>query len=307
MRYRPSKPHGAPMQRSKRSYYVTVTDGSRLYARRYFSPSPSVAGRSPRTVLLLHGLSSSSKYFECLQSELQQVGYGSISFDLRGHGRSSKDRELDYGPERVLYDAFEVCRAFGVERPLLCGVSLGSIVALAWACGYVARAPPIAGLMLISCSPRAFNLAFPEPITPNIGLTPKALAKLVGRDVRGFGLLAETDMCVRDESYAGLMRRLDRATDEASLAALERMLLHAPFVDLAHRLDAVAVPTLVVHGGRDEIFPFDAAVYLFQHLADAQLVGDPNRGHSLLVTDPAFVHRAILNFLGSRCEPCVAT
>jgi pimeloyl-ACP methyl ester carboxylesterase len=293
--------------RQHKSYYVTVTDGSRLYARRYFSPEVSATGRSPRSMLLLHGLSSSSKYFECLQLELQRAGYGSVSFDLRGHGRSSKDRELDYRPERVLRDAFEVARAFKLERPLLGGVSLGSIIALAWACGYVADAPPLSGLILISCSPRAFNLAFPEPIAPNVGLTTQALAKLLRRDVRGFGLLAETDMCVRDESYAALMTRLDRVTDQASLAALEHMLLHAPFVDLAHRLDSVDVPTLVVHGGRDEIFPFDAAVYLFQHVRDAQLVGDPNRGHSLLVTDPAFVHRAILNFLGSRCATCAAT
>jgi pimeloyl-ACP methyl ester carboxylesterase len=281
-------------------YSVGTSDGAVLYADSY-------SVREARgTFLLVHGVTSSSASWRCFRQFLATLGYSSVAYDARGHADSDKDDDLDYSMRRLSLDAVEVAESFGLERPILCGVSLGGAAVLGWATGaLVDDAPPITGLVLASTSPRFFNLVFPRAISPNVGLSAEALHAILKNDLKAFGATATTNACASTPAYEAMLAESARVSATANLKALTAILKRALSYDVTKRLRDISVPTLVVHGGTDELFPFDSAVYMYRAIPGAQLAGIPNRGHYVIATDAETFNSVVRNYLGGDCEVCV--
>ena len=91
------------------------------------------AGRQPAALLWLHGGYLSSRTWDEPWAALKSRGLSMLAMDLRGHGRSSTLGDQD----RVTTMAQDVARALdalGVEQVVVCGHSLGGMIAqqLAW-------------------------------------------------------------------------------------------------------------------------------------------------------------------------------
>jgi pimeloyl-ACP methyl ester carboxylesterase len=98
-------------------------------------------------------------------------------------------------------------------------------------------------------------------------------------------------------------------------AALEELLLRCESMDpqtglsfldvfaaqptLFARLPEIAVPTLIVQGGRDTVIPAKSAHLLHGAIPDAQYAEIAGAGHFPGLTHPAEVHRVILPFLAA--------
>ncbi|TAK24524.1 MAG: alpha/beta hydrolase [Chloroflexota bacterium] len=96
-------------------------------------------------ILFLHGLASSASTWN-LVAPLLAGRHRVVALNQRGHGGShAPDDGYDF--DSVVGDAWAVCRALGVERPLVVGQSWGGNVAL----HMVATAPPDAtrGLVMV--------------------------------------------------------------------------------------------------------------------------------------------------------------
>src|SRR5581483_8326228 len=78
-------------------------------------------------VLLLHGLTATHRYVVMGSTALERAGHRVVSYDARGHGRSSPAGEpTAYGYEDLVRDAFAVMDWLEVERAVLAGASMGA-------------------------------------------------------------------------------------------------------------------------------------------------------------------------------------
>ncbi len=113
-------------------------DGVALSVREW----PGVGGPS---VLLLHGLASTSHIWDLVGPRLARAGIRAVAYDQRGHGRSGKPTS-GYGFARLTADAAAVARRFGLGRPVVVGHSWGANVALELA---VRRPRSVRGAVLV--------------------------------------------------------------------------------------------------------------------------------------------------------------
>ncbi len=87
-------------------------------------------------LVLIHGLTENRRSWEPLMATLTQR-YSVVRVDLPGHGESSKIRSYD--PFTLAAAVNSVVVELGLEWPIMCGHSLGGIVASAYAGSYPCR------------------------------------------------------------------------------------------------------------------------------------------------------------------------
>jgi pimeloyl-ACP methyl ester carboxylesterase len=118
---------------------VMGSGGVRLAAT--IHPGPRASAPS---LLLHHGLASSQRIWDLMLPRLTRT-FHVVTYDARGHGRSSKPAS-GYGFDWVVADARAVIRAASLRRPIAVGHSWGASVALELA----TRAPrSTAGVVLV--------------------------------------------------------------------------------------------------------------------------------------------------------------
>jgi pimeloyl-ACP methyl ester carboxylesterase len=101
-----------------------------------------------RPVVLLHGLTATSKYVVMGSRSLERSGHDVLAYDARGHGRSDPAPS----PEAYTYpdlaaDLLRVLDGAGLERAVLAGASMGAHTAVRVALEHPGR---VAGLVLIT-------------------------------------------------------------------------------------------------------------------------------------------------------------
>ena len=89
-------------------------------------------GEGPPLVLL-HGLSATRRNVVQGSRLLARRGHRVISYDARGHGRSTPAPAYGYGYDDLVTDLEAVIGDRGVERPVLVGSSMGAATAMAHA------------------------------------------------------------------------------------------------------------------------------------------------------------------------------
>ncbi len=106
-------------------------------------------------IVLLHGLTATRRYVVMGSGALQRSGHRVVSYDARGHGRSSPAAERTaYSYRDLGGDLVAVLDRLEIERAVLAGASMGAHTIL-----WLALSAPerVAGLVLITpaCDPEA--------------------------------------------------------------------------------------------------------------------------------------------------------
>jgi pimeloyl-ACP methyl ester carboxylesterase len=202
-------------------------------------------------VVLLHGLTATRRYVVMGSRALERSGHRVISYDARGHGRSTPAADRGaYGYEELAADLEEVLDALGIARAAVAGASMGAHTALHLA---LRRPERVAALGLITPS---FDPS--RPRTPAEVEGWDALAQgLRNGGVEGFLEaydLAAVPEAWRDTVEKVLRQRLSAHEHPQAVAdALEVVPRSRPFEDMAELAD-LGVPTVVV-ASRDEADP----------------------------------------------------
>ncbi|MDO8210466.1 alpha/beta fold hydrolase [Conexibacter sp. CPCC 206217] len=87
-------------------------------------------------VVLLHGLTATRRYVVMGSKTLERGGHRVVTYDARGHGRSSPapvGGEAGYGYATLAQDLRAVLDAAGIERAVLVGASMGAHTLLRFA------------------------------------------------------------------------------------------------------------------------------------------------------------------------------
>jgi pimeloyl-ACP methyl ester carboxylesterase len=89
-------------------------------------------------VVFVHGLGLSHKSWEPQIKEFSKK-YKVIVYDVRGHGKSGKSKG-EYSVEMFADDLHELLWSLKIENPVVCGLSLGGMIAQAYALKHPVKA-----------------------------------------------------------------------------------------------------------------------------------------------------------------------
>jgi pimeloyl-ACP methyl ester carboxylesterase len=259
-----------------------ITQGYPAYA--YTGGKPFDA--SLPAIVFIHGAAFDHSVWQWQSRYFAHHGYCVMAVDLPGHGRSPGALRGSIG-EYAEWIA-GMLDAVGLPQAALVGHSMGSLIALETA---LRHGPRVARLALV-------GTAAPMPVSdgfiaaardePPVGQEMEAvwghsrLAQLASSPVPGASLLSAS-------------RRLNaRSKPESLHVALNAC--NAYRAD-AEKLVALAMPTLVVAGKRDQMTPFKAGKALADSIPGARFVA-LDAGHSMMSEAPRELQQALRGFLG---------
>lgn len=263
---------------------------------------------SGAVVVLLHGFPEFWYSWREQFPALAESGFRAVAPDLRGYGRSSKPAGLD--AYRVVEIAAEI-EAFIEElapggKVALVGHDWGAMIA--WSVAM--RRPDLLSRLAI--------LAVPHPSTFRIIMRrPKDAVKFWYQAFFNIPWLPE--LMLRRSNYRmlrramkGLSKRRHALTPEvlsvyeeawSEPGALRAMLAYYRALWRRKRdfprgdAKIVRVPTLLMHGDQDAIFPHDVFATSARWIPDLRLEVIPGGGHFVQHDNPEAVNRLLLEFL----------
>jgi 3-oxoadipate enol-lactonase len=239
-------------------------------------------------LLLIHGFSSYLPMWEYLRPLLRK-NFQLVLPELRGHGRSDKPN-IHYTIDMFSKDLVGLLDDLEIEKCIVAGHSLGGFVAQQMALDAPKR---LKGLVLICTGPKVgveTVQAWLVESQAGFGLPPKEkLEKLIEvlfynpekiRNTPGMMklLLANEEQVLSNQVSHGY----------AASAAIR--------FNIETRLGEIRVPTLVIQGANDKIFPNPVGKYFASHIPNAVLKVIKETAHSIQLEQPEALAKAIVDF-----------
>jgi pimeloyl-ACP methyl ester carboxylesterase len=237
-------------------------------------------------VVLLHGLGGTSNTWTPQMGLLER--HRAIRPDLPGSGRSPLPAALSI--ESMAETVVRMLVALGVERAVLCGHSMGSIV-----CQQVALMEPRRVRALALCGPL---LAPPDQAREGL----RARAKRARSE--GMDGIADAIVQAATSSHT-------KQNNPAAIAFVRESLLRQPPEGYAVACEALAAavaadvgrivcPTLLVTGEDDAVAPPSVARAMAERIQGARVHVLPRCGHWTTLEQAAEVNRLFREFLSAR-------
>lgn len=292
--------------RTRQEKLVRAGDGTALYARQTQGPQATAT-----PIICANGIGVSTFFWRYLEDHFSPTR-PVIVWDYRGHGESERPRDMDgLTIEANADDLRRVLDAFGHERAILCGHSMGCQVIYTFGHRWPERAATLVPMLgtygrpvhtfmdreassvaafLIGhwCGTRATRILSRSQrrlLTHPLG------RRVASRLARLSGLVHATDMPQQDlENY---LDHFAAFCPSVFFRMAEKMATHTagPY------LERIVAPTLVVAGERDLFTPLWLSEEAADRLPRARLLVLREGSHAALVEQPAVLHRAIEEFL----------
>lgn len=236
-----------------------------------------IAGEGPALVLV-HGFTDTSRSFSLMAPYL--TGRRLIIPDLRGHGASPAGTG-GLSPADFAADIAGLIRALRLERPVLVGHSLGSMVAIETAAAH----PDLLGGLVVLAGTLRPGIADDHPMVVGVGAFEDPISS-------ADPFYDYWHACEAEVSPEFL--RIVAQEASAMPAALWRAILkQVRRTDLTASARALGVPTLIIGGGRDPLFDATHQQRLHDEIPGAVFVNAEHCGHNPHWEDPALVARTI--------------
>ena len=276
--------------------YVQCSTAVHHYVLRRGTPAPGVGDAAHAPVLVfVNGLGTNLHIWDGLHEELPE-SWATLRYDLRGHGLS----EVGVGPcgiPALSADLSELLDRLGVRSVVLCGLSLGGMIAQEFALTEPER---VRGVCLCATAPRIGSSELWQQRIEQIeagglaGIADVAMGRWFGAPFRE-----------REPSVVRGCRSMLERTSHAGYIGAAQALRDA---DLSARVSAIAAPALVVAGELDVATPPDQMRALAAALRGARFELLPQTGHLLSVEQPHALARALVPFVRALMpEPSAAS
>jgi proline iminopeptidase len=240
-------------------------------------------GDGPPVIVLHGGPGASHDYLRPTFSRLADE-FHLYFYDQRGGGRSSVAHPREIGWRDHVADLETLRRGWGLQRLTLLGYSWGGLLALLYAGGYPDRVRALA-LLAPATGWGDYHRRFQDEFQRR---SRSAAVKRMRAELDASGL-AERDSAAYWQrrfvlSVAGYFKDPREARDvtpfvvqeQARQATWASLKGHGP--ELRRRVEALRVPTLILHGRYDPI-PMEWAEELAELMPDARLVVLEESGH----------------------------
>ena len=216
-----------------------------------------------------------------------------IRYDNRGAGRSDVPWKPTSIPE-LAADAVRLLDALELDSAHVYGLSMGGMVAQELALRFPDRVRALVLGGTWHGGPRA---VLPSPRVAK-ALTSRGAPAAVRAQLVARALFSERFRAEQPDLVRRHLRNL--AAHPASARGLALHLTATTYHDTRARLPRISAPTLVLHGGADELTPVRNARLLAALIPDATLEVLPEAGHGYLLEQPAEAHRRFTSWLAAR-------
>ena len=231
-------------------------------------------------LMLLHGLGSSMLVWpEEMCAGFVDRGFFVLRMDHRDSGLSTVLPDgARYTLEDMAGDAVAVLDAAGCDRAIVCGYSLGGMVAQAAAAACGER---VAGLVSISSHTGEAGVGDPTPEALAALTAPPAgtVAAQIEADLAGYRIWSSPDWRNEQAEREYLERSYRRAWHPG--ASQRQFKAAARSGSRADALRSLDVPTLVIHGSADPLITPDAGRRTAELVPGAEYVEIEGMGHDL--------------------------
>nr|WP_294859041.1 alpha/beta hydrolase [uncultured Fluviicola sp.] len=232
----------APESAGRNGHFVQIGE-IELYYEEYGEGKP---------MLLLHGFGGCTQNWHPFTGELSEH-YRLIVVDLRGHGYSSNPGNT-FTHREAANDVFLLLEKLGIDRFSAMGMSTGGMTLLHMATSQPER---IESMVLISATTHFPDLA-------------RAIMRRVSFETMPLEVREMYRECAKrgDEQIRQLITQfnaLSSNTDDMNFTS--------------QNLAVIKARTLVVHGDRDNFFPVEIAVNIYNSIPDSALWIIPNGDH----------------------------
>jgi pimeloyl-ACP methyl ester carboxylesterase len=204
-----------------------------------------------------------------------------VAYDHRGAGQSPAPVAA-LTPDGMVDDVFGVLDALSIECCVLIGESQGGFVAAMAALRDPSR---FAALGIVDSTP----VNEPSP-------TSDAFAAMLDEDADS-PLTPFVELCIPEPDCQHVRRWLLSLLRESDPVARPALIRQMYGVDLRDQLGHISLPTIVLHGENDAIWPADAGRTFAHGIPAAELTVIPNTGHVPMMTKPHETAASLSDFL----------
>ena len=259
-------------------------DGSNISLRVKMQGDPN-----RETIVLVHGVGARLENWEAVAAFLEKEFYV-VSFDLRGHGGSSKPHEK-YTLEMFVDDLNNLVNQLNISKFYLAGHSLGGMIAKRYTLEYPSRVQSLA--VLSSACGR----------TDEQRAAVAARIELIANGIEGSHFSASVDRWFTPEfinknpdlikAYA----ERNAQNDPFCYASAYKVLASTDLIDEVQKIDR---PTLIATGEFDRGSSPSMAKTMHEKIQNSKLVIIPKLRHSILVEAPELVANLLKEFFNNR-------
>ncbi|PKG23894.1 alpha/beta fold hydrolase [Niallia nealsonii] len=244
-------------------------------------------------IVLIHGWPLSQQTFEYQLNELPKHARV-VAIDLRGHGKS--DCPIDgYTYDRMADDIRAVIDALDLNNIVLAGFSMGGPIAVRYMTRYAGYR--VEKLVLMAAAAPVFTQRVDYPY----GMKKAEVDELIQQieadrplALAGFG---------KKFFNSDISKPFSNWFQQIALSASSYGTIQAAVSlrdeDLRIELPAIQVPTLIMHGKKDQICPFEFALEMGELLPNAKLIPFENSGHGLFYDEKEEFNNQLVQFIQS--------
>jgi 3-oxoadipate enol-lactonase len=239
-------------------------------------------------VVLLHGFANDRLLWRP-QVELLRERFRVIAPSLRGFGDSTGADGAAVSMDQYAEDVARLLDHLEVRAAVMCGISLGGYVALAYALRFPSR---LRGLVLANTRAGSDS---PQGLAAREEMVHTLQARGADGVVEGYGDRPFGPRC--PASAKAEIRAMFRRQGVPGLTSATRGMAQRP--DRVEALGAIRAPTLVIHGSDDQFIPASDAELMHRAIAGSRYVNIAGAGHLSNVDSPHEFNAALGAFLDS--------
>jgi 3-oxoadipate enol-lactonase len=239
-------------------------------------------------IIFVHGFPYDHHMWDKVIDPLSKE-YFCISYDIRGLG-SSDPGDGQFTMEMFVDDLFSVIESSGIEKPVLCGLSMGGYISLR---AIERNEKKFKALILCDTKPEADN---------NEGKLKRAQAINI-INTKGLNAFVKdfVPTCFAEESIKQLgmeyEKVLERSYNSNPLGVKGCLLAMAGRTDTTEYLSKIRLPALIISGEKDKLTPPDLMRGMSSKIKNSEFVLIPGSGHMTPIENPELVTNSIRNFL----------
>ncbi|GGR23104.1 alpha/beta fold hydrolase [Deinococcus ruber] len=247
----------------------------------------SVGNGTP--MLLLHGYPLSGELFARNRDILAAAGYRVITIDHRGYGQSTAPTDAPGDLQTYAADALGVMDQLNLPKAIIGGMSMGG---------------PIAFEMWRTAPQRFTGLILIDTLANPAGVVEQHLWKGMAQKASTFGSQSLAPELLKDMLTG--QTRLNHPADATVLTGIVKQahvaadvagaMVLATRPDSVPTLKTITVPTLILEGVEDTVYPPEFSLKMMQNIPGSQLVLIPGAAHAAIFEKAAAANKAIMDW-----------
>ncbi len=247
-----------------------------------------VSGRE--TLVFVHGLSGSLSAWRLYEKRFEN-SYNVLTYDIRGHGKSSKPREYAaYSIPHFARDLAALLTYLNIRECILISHSFGTLIAFEFLHTYPGKVTK-AVFLSPSVRPEAntmSRLVRPLIVIGTLLVRVFPFSNRIGRHLDYSEFPNTTDWNI-PVTWANIRNTSLRVYLFCSLQSYD--------FDASSYIQDISIPVLLMHGARDSIFPVESTIAAQTRFPNAKLIVLPDIDHILVLNRFPQVSESIDSFV----------